>query len=78
MPEQESDAPASGSVQHDAGAQHDSAAQPTHPAVTRAAELLAGTPDLDVDDHAVRLEQVHAELQAALADAERPAGVHGL
>lgn len=43
-----------------------------HPAVARAAELLDGISDLPVDEHGGRYEQAHAELQAALADAERP------
>ncbi len=47
-------------------------AEGNHPAVTRAAELLDGISGLPVDEHGERYEQAHAELQAALADAERP------
>jgi hypothetical protein len=43
-----------------------------HPAVHRAGELLAELADRDIDEHAAVLEQVHAHLQSALAEAERP------
>lgn len=47
-------------------------APPTHPATERAGQLLDGIAELPIDHHGERYEQAHAELQAALADAERP------
>jgi hypothetical protein len=41
-----------------------------HPAVQRAKELLAELPDRDLDEHTAVLEQAHAHLQSALAEAE--------
>jgi hypothetical protein len=41
-----------------------------HPAAQRAGELLKGLSDHDIDEHATVLEQVHAQLQAALSEAE--------
>ena len=43
-----------------------------HPAVQRAAELLAELSGRDVDEHAAVLEQAHAQLQYALSEADRP------
>lgn len=42
----------------------------THPALERASALLGGVAQLPVDERAAHLEQVHGELQSALADAE--------
>jgi hypothetical protein len=43
-----------------------------HPAVQRAGELLAELSERDIDEHAAVLEQAHAHLQSALAEADRP------
>jgi hypothetical protein len=42
------------------------------PAVQRADELLAELSGRDIDEHAAVLEQAHAHLQSALAEADRP------